>query len=279
MIELRRQIECVVRPIRASQWRKDRMREELLAHLSALYDEELAASTGDEAAALAAAKARFGAPATLSSELQSTVPVVERWAFMNLPGSKLHMLIARPGETQAQLVRRRLKLMAWATAANAALWLVFLAAVLFGLAKRPRPFDPVRFTTLVLSYITVFPVFVAGLPILCDQIQRDWRRLREATGASRRRILLRIAGCSALSGSLFPVVMVGLMFLLEWNLRAPLFPNTGYWVVFAVLAVTGALLTVLTARDARRYEEWGALSIDQAGEDAHPPENTAADHA
>ena len=43
MKALRVQVERVVRPVRASSRRKDRMREELLAHLLRLYDEELPA--------------------------------------------------------------------------------------------------------------------------------------------------------------------------------------------------------------------------------------------
>ena len=153
MKELRRQIERVVRPIKASQWRKDRMREELLAHLGALYAEELAAAAGDHSRALSLAAARFGEPSALAAELQATVPIIERIGCTPLPWARWRML--RPGETQAQLVRRRLRMMLWATGINSVIWLGFLAAVLLGAARKPRPFDPVKFTTLVLTYITI----------------------------------------------------------------------------------------------------------------------------
>jgi hypothetical protein len=67
-------VERAVRPVQASGKCKDRMREELLAHLTAIYDEEYA-RLGDEAAARAEAIRRLGEPAALTAELQASVPV------------------------------------------------------------------------------------------------------------------------------------------------------------------------------------------------------------
>ena len=53
------------------------MREELLAHLSTIYDEELARS-GQASLALREAARRFGTPAELSREFQDTLPIHER---------------------------------------------------------------------------------------------------------------------------------------------------------------------------------------------------------
>src|SRR4051812_28661698 len=78
-------VERAVRPVRAGGKRKLAMRRELLAHLTAIYDEENA-RLGDETAALQAALARFGEPAQLTKELQETVPYVER--FFNAPLTK-----------------------------------------------------------------------------------------------------------------------------------------------------------------------------------------------
>ena len=55
-------VERAVRPVLAGPARKLRMREELLAHLTGIYEEELARA-GDEAAARAEAVRRFGDPA------------------------------------------------------------------------------------------------------------------------------------------------------------------------------------------------------------------------
>jgi hypothetical protein len=91
MKELMIAVERAVRPIRASAGRKDRMREELLAHLTGLYDEELT-RLGNGDAARAHALARFGNPADLTAELEASVApreriaiVLERWLGWRAP--------------------------------------------------------------------------------------------------------------------------------------------------------------------------------------------------
>lgn len=93
MKELMVQVERAVRPVRASSRCKDRMREELLTHLTGIYEEERA-RLGDGAAALAQAVQRFGDPAELTRELQESVSraevigfVFERWFGWRAPES------------------------------------------------------------------------------------------------------------------------------------------------------------------------------------------------
>jgi hypothetical protein len=66
-------VERAVRPLQINTVRKLRMREELLAHLTAVYDAE-AEKGGDEHAALERTKRRFGNPDELSGQLQESVP-------------------------------------------------------------------------------------------------------------------------------------------------------------------------------------------------------------
>jgi hypothetical protein len=73
-------VERVVRPLRADSARKRKMRDELLSHLSAIYDEELT-SHNDPLTAVEAAAQRFGNPEELTVELQMTVPRRERWEY------------------------------------------------------------------------------------------------------------------------------------------------------------------------------------------------------
>jgi hypothetical protein len=73
--ELKRVVEQAVRPVRATMTRKRQMREELLAHLTAVFDEE-AERLADEQAALERARQRFGDPEELTTQLQQAVP---RW--------------------------------------------------------------------------------------------------------------------------------------------------------------------------------------------------------
>jgi len=70
-------VERAVRPVRATIARKRRMREELLAHLVSVFEEELQ-RVGDEGAAFHEAKRRFGNASELSSQLQETVPRTDR---------------------------------------------------------------------------------------------------------------------------------------------------------------------------------------------------------
>lgn len=68
-------VERPVRPVRASVLRKRKMREELLAHVVGVFEEE--AKLGDEQAALARTRERFGPPADLTGQLQASVSRVD----------------------------------------------------------------------------------------------------------------------------------------------------------------------------------------------------------
>jgi hypothetical protein len=102
MTELMILVERAVRPVRAAPARKMRMREELLAHLTGIYDEDRA-RLGDDALALRRAAERFGDPAALTADLQATVPRVERVLGTPVAGQRWEWQIARwfqqrPGE-------------------------------------------------------------------------------------------------------------------------------------------------------------------------------------
>jgi hypothetical protein len=79
-IEQMRIVERIVRPLRASTPRKRKMREELLAHLSAIYDQELV-RLHTPGAALKASAERFGNPGELAEQLQAALPFLERIDF------------------------------------------------------------------------------------------------------------------------------------------------------------------------------------------------------
>lgn len=70
-------VERAVRPVRAGDAQKLRMREELLDHLTALYEEEFE-NLHDEAAAIARAEERFGTPGELTEELRQSISWLER---------------------------------------------------------------------------------------------------------------------------------------------------------------------------------------------------------
>jgi hypothetical protein len=71
-------VERIVRPIEAMNDRKDRMREELLAHLVTRFEQERA-KTSDDALAAQKAIAGLGDPHLLGAEMQDSVSRTERF--------------------------------------------------------------------------------------------------------------------------------------------------------------------------------------------------------
>jgi hypothetical protein len=72
-------VERVVRPVRATYSRKRQMREELLAHLTAVFEEE--AKLHEESVALGRTAVRFGDVGELTRQLQAEVPASDAPAY------------------------------------------------------------------------------------------------------------------------------------------------------------------------------------------------------
>ncbi len=93
-------VERIVRPIYAHGTQKSRMREELYAHLAAIYEEECSGEV-DEELAFSKALERFGDPKVIRQELQRTVnPVVQ------LQGRLDRLFARRSGEERLQFAIR-----------------------------------------------------------------------------------------------------------------------------------------------------------------------------
>jgi hypothetical protein len=92
-LEQMKTVERAVRPVRATTTWKRKTREELLAHLVAIYDAETSRLT-NSAKAMQAAVNRFGDPTELARELESSLSaserrgyVLERWLGWQAPES------------------------------------------------------------------------------------------------------------------------------------------------------------------------------------------------
>jgi hypothetical protein len=85
MKELMTYVEGIVRPVRAFAPRKLRMRRELLGHLQDALQDEQQQHPEDGSTALDRARRRLGDPKGLTSQLQQTVPFVERLLMAKLP--------------------------------------------------------------------------------------------------------------------------------------------------------------------------------------------------
>ena len=82
LLKLKVIVERAVRPVQASLARKKRMREELFAHVVAVFEEELPRCT-DEATALIQVEKRFGNSQDISKQLQQSVPKSRRASFLD----------------------------------------------------------------------------------------------------------------------------------------------------------------------------------------------------
>jgi hypothetical protein len=103
LIQLKILVERAVRPVRASTAHKRKIREELLAHVTAVFEEE-SARLGDERAALQRADLRFGKPGELTAQLQESVPsgdVLDRF---------IERVLVPPGESTLRRALRHASL-------------------------------------------------------------------------------------------------------------------------------------------------------------------------
>ena len=160
MRQLKVQVERVVRPVHASTRRKMKMREELLGHLTASYQEGLANGLKEEDAVRHALE-RFGDPAVLRADLQASVPAVERMLYSPFP---LHGRIIkarqglRRGDDESVLHH------AWRV------WL-FNASCIVGLDAFLFAFQAVALggiQTVPLRMCALFTAAFHGVPLACS---------------------------------------------------------------------------------------------------------------
>jgi hypothetical protein len=235
-------VERVVRPVQASTSRQQKMREELLAHVTAVFDEEFA-SSGAESLALERTEQRFGNPVELTDQIQESVPPVDRWdrffegVFAGGPGTGVPSLR-----------------LAFRYGLFALLPVAFLLVVAF--VRDQVPAWPVLAVWPALSFVVVFLAV-----LLLDRMRealygpegRSWRKVALVAGASWLLIpCVTFASCLVLSGdwqaSLLDVV--------------PLIP--------AALVIPAALLGFARpfAASARQRQEWANIQIAGAMSDA-----------
>jgi ATP-dependent Clp protease ATP-binding subunit ClpC len=225
-------VERAVRPVRASIGRKRKMREELLAHVVGVFEEETA-RLGDDQAALERTALRFGEPAEVTSQLQESVPAGDRIA---------RSFEGQPGEATLRVLLR--------VACVASAWeLVGLAATLFAadwVSALPRE------AVVMFGYVFVAtPVYLFGLAFLTDCFEKG---VYDPVGASRRRVALSAAGW----------LLLMLLFVAGAGWAG--WPTGMGPVAPSVLAAYSVVLAWGLARSnapRRRYhEEWGRLPIE-----------------
>ncbi len=251
MINLRKDVERVVRPIRASTWRKNQMREELLAHLEGLLAEEKA-RRGEDVGALRRARARFGEPGQLTTELEATVPRWERWAFVPVPG--LQRGRRRPAETLGAYQRRVIVRMT-------CLGLVWGGFAVGCALVGPRR---IELTGFFLSQVLVCTLLL-GLLLLAEAIRRSLMRLESADPAARRTAWRAMAFEALAAALLTGSSAAGVLLLIDRSAHVPLIPRSIFWAVtlvspLATLPVLAALVWSNIAQ-VRQFDQWAGLDL------------------
>ena len=246
-------VERAVRPVQAGPKKLTRMREELLAHLMAVHEQELA-RLGDESAARAEAIRRFGDPVALTAELQQTV----RWN--DRIDARLNRLYGwRPGESAARYSARLALLLALVVLP----WLPF-ALVTAGFR---RPHDGM--VPMTAALLRLFGGVLVFVPLVVFVLSMLSIRMRDAMfGAfGARRSWRRVAGLAGLSLLAFPVL--GLLFfqvsLGNIDVMADQLTTTTSLVASVVGYLFVPLYLVWFAWKAGpgqiRYAEWASLDI------------------
>jgi len=178
-------VERAVRPVRASASVKRRMREELLAHVTAVFEEE-AARQPDAGAALARTAERFGRPAELTAQLQGSVPALD--AVRRVVDGFTDGVSPRPGETTFRRVVRYVV----GVEAFAAI-LVFAIALLLWWQQGDLPASAAWYALAILLVTGVY-----GLTL--GLVETSLRRaLAARTWTSWLRLALVIAGSGLVS--------------------------------------------------------------------------------
>jgi len=247
MNELRLHVERAVRPIRASVGTKMKMREELLAHLTAIYEEELACGA-DEATAVARAKDRIGTPAELTAELDATVGRTERWEW-----SLDRRFGRRPGESDERLL--------WRVAAFYAVALAFAYMIgpAVSLVARWAGKPGGRFHGEWLSYSReVVPVLLwvqVNFTVLAFLVLRIARQQRA----------MRVAVLGAAAGLCVWATSGILMWFVTGDSAegiAALLPS--HWTVLAIIAAPGMVAVGrLLARERAKLAPWVELELGE----------------
>jgi hypothetical protein len=239
-------VERAVRPVRAEPARKLKMRRELLAHLTSIYEEEVTRRS-NPTAARAEALRRFGDPAALTRELQDSVPALERILHTPIPALSgmtaiQRLLGRRPGESDSHYAVRSA---VWqgVLLTSLAVPLVVVRMAGSGWALTPSELAVMAGCLAALAIVnSAFVYLVAGM-------------VRAVCGEPRPAALVRVAGywAGAVAAGLASAPVSARMMLgnEDSHYRLPVLA-----VVLAVVLLGIAAVIRLDAMRKRRQSEW-----------------------
>jgi hypothetical protein len=229
LTQLKIVVERAVRPVGASASFKRKMREELLAHVIAVFKEE-SARLCDEQTPMQRTAERLGNPAELTGQLQGSVTAMDRLAQV------LEFLFIGPGRSAAGLSLR------------------FALITLFSAA-------PVLMAFRLQGRMAEWPTIIAW-PVLMFFSVLNVDGLRDALFGRRGRSLRKAAIVSVASWLLIPGVIFSLCFTISGDVRSSL---ADVLPLLPLAVLTPAALFSLAcafAVDARTQQQWASLQID-----------------
>jgi hypothetical protein len=250
---LKVRVERSVRPVRASLSRKMRMREELLAHLTEIYEDELQ-NRSDEQAAVEAAFDRFGDPGELTAELQASVSWIERGEWISD-----ELVRRRTGETE---LRHALRMSGYYCGFVSVLLLGVLAVPYIGslltenltpLSQQNRGF----LLRVAASLIVLMPVNAFVFSLLGHGLRAEMMTDRLRVRSWWRIAVLCVLGCSAagLSGWAFVANLL--------RATGPHWELMPRWLILAGLVPFAMVFIArMAALEKQQSDPWAQLEID-----------------
>ena len=227
LIQLMTIVERAVRPVQASTSRKRKMREELLAHVTGVFEEE-AAKLGDDSAAVERTALRFGNAADVTRQLQDSVPAGDVI-------SRFFDLDSRPADST---LRHALPL---ARLAGPFGLVIGIFATAQGWSESPR--DALLIGAI---FAVVVPLYTFALGLLTNWIEKVIHRHQTEFNPAKHHTLasgLRASIAEALNGPsgrswlavVFPVALIAdVFFFLMLGIATAIWPARN-WIAVAVV--------------------------------------------
>jgi len=263
LTELKIIVERAVRPVRASMSRKRKMREELLAHVGHVFEEEFA-QLGDDRAALERTALRFGNPAEVTGQLQESVPAGD---------SILRSLEGRPEES---MLRGALRF-AWLEGAIA--WLALGAALFAAGWKSAWSREELIAVVSSFGFLPLWlcmPLWLLGITFVSHWMEKSLLGPEPLTGWPRIGLVKLLTSAWAVPAVRGALIVGGLFLLMlvciggfKWPMRSA---EWNHWTILGAFLVAGAMaassvvcawvLVQTVDERRRRHEEWSRLPIE-----------------
>jgi len=256
-------VERCVRPVRASTYCKRKLREELLAHVSGVFDEESARNT-DERLAVGQVALRFGNPTEVTAQLQGSIPASDGFR---------RYWEGRPGES---MLRGAVRFALFEGAICLAVLIIVMFVAEWMSAWSREELILVFSSLAFLPMWLCFPVVLCGVVFAAHGMEKSLQGSEPLTGWPR--IGLRKFVTSAWAVPALRAAMIGgslcLLLLiciresnrptepLDWSSRTHALAIVPLAGGLAAVCIFFAWILVQTAAERRRYhEEWACLDI------------------